>query len=171
MSVTATLLINFDPGSGGSAAENGHLSAEVDSRPEGLNAGKTTFFPGDDVYFFVYASSNVTYETPIPSAGSITALESETVSRTDDISFPNVDTATISVPATGITSYKWLGNQLGALTLQDEMTVKADAIGVAVAKIEYTTVPDVYKLSSPSILNGETEFTILIYIQGEVTGT
>lgn len=37
----------------------GYLSAEIDSRPFGLNGGKSQWFPGDTCYVLVYKSSNV----------------------------------------------------------------------------------------------------------------
>ena len=37
----------------------GHLSAEIDSRPYGFNGGRTQYFPGDDCYVLVYKSANV----------------------------------------------------------------------------------------------------------------
>lgn len=168
MSVTATLLIDFNPGTGGDAT--GHLSAEVDSRPDGLNAGKTSFAPGDDVYFFIYASSNVTYDPPVVSAGSVTDVNDSVITREDDVAFANVDTASLPVPAQAVTTHKWLGKALGDLTLRDEMTLQADTAGVAVARVAYTAAPDTWKLSSPTSVNGETDFSILVYIAGTVTG-
>lgn len=38
---------------------DGHLSAEVDSRPWGLNGGRSQYFDGDDCYVIVYKSDNV----------------------------------------------------------------------------------------------------------------
>ena len=51
---------------------DGHLSAEVDSRPYGLNGGRSQYFPGDDCYILVYRSNNVTIDTSVdPISGVI----------------------------------------------------------------------------------------------------
>ena len=61
----------------------------------------------------------------------------------------------------------WYGRSLGGLTLQsDKVTVKASSKGVAVAKVTYDALALVYALSSPSTLNGETDFSILALIKG-----
>jgi hypothetical protein len=154
-------------GAGGAQA---HLSAEIDSRTDGYNQGRTSFKPGDVVYFLVYKSANVTYDNPIASAGGITSHGSTSISQTDDLAFPNVRTATIGKPATGITASQWLGNALGALTLVDEMTVQAEAQGVAVARVTTAAPADLWSLTSPASINGLTDYSVLIYIQGHLTG-
>lgn len=164
--VHADFQIAFGAGSGSQA----HLSAEIDSRTDGYNQGRTSFKPGDVVYFLVYKSANVTYDPPIASAGGITAYGSTIVSQTDDLPFPNVRTATISKPSTGIAASQWLGNALGALTLVDEMTVQAEVQGVAVARVSTAAPADIWSLTSPAAINGLTDYSILIFIQGHVTG-
>lgn len=168
MAVTATILVDFDQGAGGEVS--GHLSAELDDRPDGLNGGLTSFQPGDTVYFFVHASSNVTHADPVPSAGSVAPATIGIVTRTELVTFANVATASLPVPAIEITDHTWLGTDLGALTLTDEMTVTASSAGVAVCSVTYTTQPDAYGLTSPANINGQTEFDILVYVRGEVTG-
>lgn len=51
-SITATAMVTFD--AGGSSSE--HLSAQIDDRANGLNAGKTSFKPGDSPAFLVWCS-------------------------------------------------------------------------------------------------------------------
>lgn len=168
MAVTATILVDFGADGAGDAA--GHLSAELDDRPDGLNGGLTSFQPGDTAYFFVFASSNVTHGDPIPSAGTVAPATIGVVTRAETVTFANTNTATLPVPALAITDYAWMGTDLGAITLTDEMTVTAASSGVAVCQVTYTTQPDAYGLASPSSLNGLTEFDILVYVRGEVTG-
>ena len=38
----------------------GHLTGEIDSRPYGLNGGRSQYFPGDDCFVLIYKSINVT---------------------------------------------------------------------------------------------------------------
>jgi hypothetical protein len=169
MSVTANITISF--GEADAASANAHLSAEIDGRPEGLNAGKTSFVPGDTAHFLIYKSANVTYDTPIPSAGTINqGATGLTVTKEDDISFADTDTASLSIPATGIVSVTWLGTSLGSLVLTDPTTIKASAKGVAVARVRYTCSADAWSLQSPASLAGLTDFSILIFILGHIAG-
>lgn len=153
----------------GVSGELAHLSAEIDTRPDGLNQGRTQFRAGDTVYFLVYRSHNVGYYAPVPSAGTTAFIGSTVISKEDDLAFPNVRTATLGVPATGIQSSLWFGNSLGALSLADEMTLQAEAQGVAVARVVTAAPADVWMLASPPMLGGLTDYSLLIYIQGYLT--
>lgn len=171
MPVTATITVGFGDDTE-AAGVSGHLSAEIDDRPDGLNGGDTSFSPGDTAYFLVFKSSNVTYDAPIPSAGSVvTAGTGLTVSREEDVDFPDTDTGTLGIPATAITSVTWLGRSLGDVTLQaDKTTIKTSAKGVAVARVVYTCAADGFGLVSPTTLAGLTDFSILVFILGHITG-
>lgn len=170
MPVTANITVSFGDSAGSSGA-SGHLSAEVDSRADGLNAGKTSFAPGDRAHFLVYKSSNVSYDTPVASAGSIAAGgKGISVTKEDDIQFADTDTASLSIPAQSIVSVTWLGRSLGSLVLADANTVKASAKGVAVARVKYTAKADAWSLTSPATLAGLTDFSILVFILGRLAG-
>jgi hypothetical protein len=93
------------------------------------------------------------------------------VSREEDITFAGTDTASLGVPASGGVSVTWFGTSLGSLSLQDDnMTLKASAKGVAVARVTYTASATSYGLVSPASLGGSTDFSILVYILGHVAG-
>ena len=64
----ATIRVQFGNPDGSEAA--GHLSAEIDTRPGGLNGGRTSFNPGETAYILVYKSDNVSITDTICSAGS-----------------------------------------------------------------------------------------------------
>lgn len=166
----ATIRVQFGSPDGPEGT-SGHLSAEVDSRPGGLNGGKTAFSPGETVYILVYKSANVAITETICSAGSLTAQGTATVTITDELMFEEADTASLSVPArSGLASSVWYGRSLGALTLQaDKVTVKASVKGVGVAKVTYEAQALVYALASPVSLNGEVDFSILALIKGAAT--
>ncbi len=166
----ATIRVQFGS-SDGQGGTSGHLSAEVDTRPQGLNGGKTSFSPGETVYLLVYKSANVSITDTICSAGSLTAQGTATVTLNDELMFEDADTASLSVPArTGLNASAWYGRSLGSLTLQaDKLTVKAQARGVGVAKVRYEALAQVYALASPASLNGESDFSILALIKGSAT--
>lgn len=168
MSVTANITVSFGAETG--AGVDGHLSAEIDDREDGLNGGDTSFAPGDTAYFLVFKSANVTYDAPVCSAGSIQTASAGSVEREEELTFADTDTATLQVPCTGSLSVLWLGRSLGSLTLIDPMTVKASAKGVAVAKVTYSATADAFGLTSPSSLNGLTDFSILVFILGHIAG-
>lgn len=149
----------------------GHLSAEVDTRPDGLNGGKSSFNPGETAYLLVYKTDNVSITDTVCSAGSLIAQGSTTVTVTEELMFEDVDTASLSKPArAGLSQSIWYGRSLGNLSVQsDKLSVKAETKGVAVAKVTYDTLAYVYALSSPATLNGETDFSILAIIKGTAT--
>jgi hypothetical protein len=166
----ATIRVQFGSSDGQGTSE-GHLSAEVDARPQGLNGGKTSFSPGETVYILVYKSDNVSITETICSAGSLSTQGTATVTVTDELMFEETDAASLSVPArAGIDTSVWYGRSLGTLTLQsDKVTVKSAVKGVGVAKVTYEAQAQVYALASPAALNGETDFSILALIKGGAT--
>jgi len=164
-----TIQVSFST-PGADAYSNAHLSAEIDSREGGLNAGKTSFAPGDDVYILVYKSSNVEISSVAVSAGSCSGQGSVNVSTTEDVIFADSVESSLGKPcAGGLTSQKWLGNNLGAISLgSDQTTLTIAAKGVGVAKVGFDSTALVYKLTSPTTLDGETDFTILVMVVGDV---
>ena len=162
----ATIRVQF--GSPDGSGASGHLSAEIDTRPGGLNSGRSSFNPGETAYILVYTSDNVTITDTLCSAGSLTAQGAIVVSVTEELMFEDADTASLGKPASaGLSQSVWYGRSLGGLTLQsDQVTVKAAAKGVAVAAVTYDAVASIYALSSPATLNGQTDFSILAVIKG-----
>lgn len=166
----ATIRVQFgSPDGGGGAA--GHLSAAVDTRPDGLNRGRSAFSPGETAYLLVYKSDNVTITDTVCSAGSLTAQGTTIVPMTEELMFEDADTATLSVPArASLRDVVWFGRNLGGLTLQsDRVTVRSSVKGVGVARVTFDAVAHVYALASPASLNGETDFSILALIKGAAT--
>ena len=165
----ATIRVQFGTPDGAEA--EGHLSAEVDTRPNGLNGGRNAFNPGETAYILVFASDNVAITDTICSAGSLTSKGTALVSVTEELMFEDTDTATLGKPARGaISSPVWYGRSLGGLSLlPDKITVKTASKGVAVAKVTYDALANIYALASPSTLNGETDFSILALIKGTAT--
>jgi len=162
----ATIRVQF--GNPDGSGSDGHLSAEVDTRSNGLNGGRSSFSPGETAYLLVYKSDNVSITDTICSAGSLSAQGSAVVTVTEELMFEDSEMATLSKPArSGISQSIWYGRSLGELVLHsDQVTVKSLNKGVAVAKVTYDALAMVYALSSPSALNGETDFSILALIKG-----
>jgi len=166
---TATIVVQFGNGSGTGSDATGHLSAEVDSRPDGLNGGKTSFVPGEPVFLLVYKSANVAIQDVATSAGSCVQSGSATVTTTEDVTFENTDESSVQRPMLALSAVEWFGRSLGALSVSGDLTgLKAASKGVAVARVTYTAQADVYRLDSPATLNGSADFTILVVFTGVV---
>ncbi len=162
--VTTTLVVSLKS----DAEESSIFSAEVDDRETGLNAGDTSFAPGDAIGYLVYMSSNVDPATlsQIASKGSITAAGTGTKSVTEFIQFANEREATPQYPIYGGFTYAWMGNNLGALTMVNDRALSIAAAGVGVAKVTYNTFYRSFLLSS-TLIPGEPEYEILIYIAAQ----
>lgn len=162
----ATIRVTFGSGE---VAPGAHLSAEIDARPSGLNAGDTTFQPGDTAWFLVYRSAGVSIDFIKASAGSVVSGGEQVFSRTEDISFEDDDAASLPVPSDGITSILWIGNSLGNLTLgADGMSLRADNKGVAIARVTFQVSPDAYGIVAPATVAGLSDFPILVLVKGSV---
>lgn len=164
--IRTTIQVSFGTGATG----NEHISAEVDGRTDGLNAGKTSFLPGDTAFILIYKSGNVTIDQILISAGSMINATSGTVQKEEDIFFDDASTATLSFPTTGPVAVTWLGAQLGDLVLQsDGMTVRSSAKGVAVARVQYQTTPEAKGIVAPAYLaGGIIDFSINVVIKAIV---
>jgi len=165
----ATIKIQFGSDSAGGA--DTHLSADIDARPDGLNAGKTSFAPGDDVYILVYKSDNVVITGTDCSAGSLSASGAAVVTLTQELFFEASKTASLNVPASTavLDGTTWMGRILGTITLgADKTTCTVASAGVAVANVSYRTNALVYKLSTPASINDSTDYSILVLITGDL---
>jgi len=89
----ATIRVQF--GNPDGSAAGGHLSAEIDTRPQGLNGVRTSFSPGETAYILVYKSDNVGITDTICSAGSLSAQGSAVVTVTEELMFED-DTLTFN---------------------------------------------------------------------------
>lgn len=146
----------------------GSISAEIDSRAEGPNAGRTSFAPGEAIAFLVYTSDNVRVADITASDGTVTG--GAEVSFMSDLTaqFVNSDTASLSATVERIETHEWLGNALGGLDLLDEGTVQADSSGVAVARVNALVRARQYSLVTPAVaLAEDEEYPIVVFIQGE----
>lgn len=164
----ATLVVQF--GAPGTPGATGHLSAEIDRRPAsegGLNNGQTGFAAGSTISLLVYKAANVTVQATA-SVGTLTETAAPvTVTITEDISFDAESTGQASRPIATLGAVTWIGNNLGALTVQaDRLTLKAANPGIGVARVTYTATAVVWRLSTPASVNGQTSYPIQIVFQG-----
>lgn len=180
MSINSSVSVQFTDGTGAgldpdeAARAGAYLSAEIDKRETGINGGKTSFAPGDTVGFLIYKSDNVTLSAPVASAGTVTMGGTTNVEQEADLTFANNHIASLSVtPYGGITETKWIGNNLGEITITGrQATVDKSAIEnqkVGVAKIKYVGQAITCTVTAPLEVNGETSFSIVVLIVGTIT--
>lgn len=164
--VTTSLVIQF--GSEDDAAQY-HLSAEVDSRDDGLNGGNTSFLPGDQPYFLVYYSPELSL-TLQASEGTIVASTPQDITIEEYITFADAKEANLSKPVKdGTTPTLEELSVVGTPgTLQRTgQTLYYNTKAIAVIKATYTTRAKAYQLTStPTSLGGNTSFPIVIVITG-----
>jgi len=161
--ITTSIVVQFSTG-----GSSGILTAEIDSRADGYNKGKTSFVPGDSPAFLIFKSSDVEIISIEASAGSIGNLVSGTLEVSELLQFANVDEATLQKPITGGLTYKWLGNNLGVPVMVGDVKVRIPTKGVGILKVDYNSPFLARQLSGLSTtLNGETEYSVLILITGE----
>ncbi len=154
--LTAHIVVDFE---GGSASDIG-LVVEVDDREDGYNAGRTSFFPGQDAYLLAFVPTGYYIDATYISAGVLSLVGSDTKEVEDFVEFPNTDDASLSYPATSGFTYSWLGSNLGLVTLASQKTVTLPArtfntvtkkfvpeYRVGVAKLNYNAACSVYKVS------------------------
>lgn len=169
--VTTSIVVQFTTTTGTS----GVLVLEVDDRAVtdgGLNGGKSSFLPGDDVYLLMYKGSNVTIDALLTSLGAIYTGVSVTVQKTEDITFAGETEASLKYPTNALTSYTWLGRNNGNVTLVGDNTLKipAPATGdypVGICRVVYNTQGVVQKLvhSDP----GFSDYGIVVFVAGHTT--
>ena len=123
--ITATLVVNFGQQAG---ARTDGLVAEIDNRPDGLNAGRTAFSPGDEVFILLYKTSNITLNAAISSAGILTRradLSPVFIEKEQDLQFVDRIEQSLSypIPVDVAGSGVWLGNDLGFVTQRTEIVL------------------------------------------------
>lgn len=165
--ITATLVVNFDVAAGAQSV----LTAQIDSRSDGFNNGKTTFQGGDSPVYLVHKTQDVVITAQEPSAGIIAAHATGELDIEQILQFPKQREQNLQLPATpGTLAWTWLGNNLGNLTLLGQTAVRADIEGVGVAKVTYKAPFEAFRLTNvPFPLNGEETFPVLIVITGETS--
>ena len=80
--------------------------------------------------------------------------------------FDNQD-ASLRYPVYTLDSFEWLGNNLGAISAPGGQSIRAASAGVGVAIVKYTAKFDVFRLNSPSQINGRDSFDIAILVVGK----
>ncbi len=175
--ITASQIINFDRDTD---ADRGILRLEIDSRNDGLNAGKTSFSPGDSVGLLLYKSPNVTIlHGPIITFGTLKEEGAHTTEHEGFLAFAGDTEQTMShpicTPALG-----WVGGSLGGTrTLNCSVVQLVDPPDwnpgnteeplsgkIGILRYSGTATAQGYRLTDTNIPNEETPYQIGIYVFG-----
>lgn len=136
------------------------------------NNGKTTFTPGDNVYFRLYQVGDFNYNIGTTS-GSVSLSRSDLLSdEEDDLIFtPSERTNNTKKPVHSVTNIYWYGNSLGSLShTGTSFSVSQDGYGVA--NIKYKSLYKEYLLSNAcSFIPADIgKFTVLVYAEEIIGG-
>lgn len=162
--VTTSIVVEFKQ------VGNSLLTAEIDSRPSGMNNGRTSFSPGDSPVFLLFKSDDVTVDRIISSYGTVLSVippppGMDLYEVEEWITFADTDEASLTKPYyTGLT-YEWYGTNLGTLTPKGT-SIRAATKGVGVAKVKYYSRFTAHSVPSPLTMNGKTDFQILVFVAG-----
>lgn len=144
--VTASVTIGFI-----TAASNGAINtsfqAEVDSREDGLNGGKSQFLPGDSIAILLFKGSNVSGVLGTPSAGTLAQGSTITITKSETVTMAYSDTFNTQYPITGSYSISWFGASSPAVTQTSETSFSSSSKQIAVGTITYQTTAQVWSLS------------------------
>ena len=156
-STTATLVIDFS-----SVPEGETLQAELDDE---RNGSRSSFAPGDTVFFRVWAS--IPYQVEA-TAGAVSQVEQGVASEVAEVlSFPHTDEASVQYPVAALGEVTWYGQSLGPLSAPGGTAIRAAQGGpdrIGICKCSYSHRYDVWQLQSPSIPTGMDEYHVLIVI-------
>lgn len=165
MAVTATVTVSFaDPNKGGT------LTAELDTRDDGYNQGRSQFAHGDEPVFLVRHSDDLEVQV-FTSTGSCASFDNDFTQEQDFLSYVQTRSASTSKPITGGLVTTWLGNNLGAVRQvgSNELAIAGTTpiTGVGVLKVNFNSAFTAYRLTGvPATLNGETNFNVLVAFVG-----
>lgn len=167
--ITATLVVTFqDPAA--AAEANASLQAEIDSRDDGLNGGKTSFLTTDTegAGYLVFASPGVTY-TQQSSSGAPSGAGNQTVEVVETVTFTKTTTANLSkVPIGGAVSWIHIGGDNVTPAVNGSLlTLGSPAFSVLQAT--YHAAADGYRIGAPSPISGVKDLAVVIFIEGSVS--
>lgn len=170
--ITTSFTVSFT-----SSDANGILIAEVDNRDVadgGLNS-KTSFAPGDTVFYLIFKGPGVVVNDQYHSWGQHVAVSTGLdIPQEEILTFmtPDEISQTVKYPVDTIDSWEWIGNSaLGTPKFNgQEISVNQPndtTYAVGILKVNYTAKADAYKLTHSPL--GYTEYEIATLVVGTFT--
>src|SRR5258706_2149043 len=149
------------------------LTAEIDSRADGYNGGKTSFNIGDEPVILVRKTNNVTITSIITSLGTCSQFATGSTNEEEFLTYPQTKEADVSKPVDSNFVSLWYGNDLGAVKVVGQKKVSLTSTSpntqAGVLGVTYASNFIAYKLTGiPSTVNVKTVFEVLILFTGAV---
>ena len=156
--IRTSLVIAF-----GSNLDSDILQVEVDPRPDGLNAGRSNFYPGDTVYLLEYKTPEVSILDRYATDGGLVALGSGSMTTTEFVTVSGGATVSASKPISGSLVVLRSWGRPATVRSYSGVTVNLAEPTVAVLEIRYVTNYQVLRLSGSSGVA-----PVLVYLMGTV---
>ncbi len=129
---------------------DGVLVMEVDDRPDGLNGGGTTFYPGDSPGFLIYKSSAVSIYNIRATEGAVADLGSGSRVVTEWLTCAMDKRATTKYPVTGgLSVLQSKGDSITGYQVAEEGITFPTKL-LAVVEVQYTTNFTAHRLTGAS---------------------
>lgn len=137
------------------------LTIELD---KDRNGKKTAFTYGDEVFFRVYGKAEHTVKS---TDGIIKSYGVFTEDRKELVEFLEKNTATLNKKIRILNSFKWFGNNLGAISKISDKEIKIEKVDYkndlfGIAEVNYTTDYHLYSLTLTQ--KNEAEYPVLVIV-------
>ncbi len=170
--VTANLTVNFTADNQ-QTANKGGIALEVDSRPDGLNGGNTSFRPGDDVHILRFITGNVNITVQQATAGSLAGAGSGLFDVLNlAVSFNNQKEVSLSKPVSSGFSIQKFGRTFDAkgqpktlnASLVDSNAIALPEPGYGFFIVSYKASYNAFKLSGVPVTTPQA----MVFALGEI---
>lgn len=157
--VNTSVTVSF--ASASSAEGTSIFSAEVDTRDDGFNNGKSSFYKGDSPVILLYSSPNILLTKIQQSEGTYTDLGFGTTLIEESLTFTNSREEDLDKPYHSAFEIVGAMPALPIWTLADNK-ILLPANTVAVANIKYVAVFRAYRITNVS-----GNYPVVVYFEGK----
>lgn len=160
MAIQATIVVNFNDGSGTSL-----LVGELDNV---RNNDKVTFLPSETAFFIIYKYPNtLSVNTPVPTAGMVVYHGQTTRTKTEVLEFVGTKSVSLAYPPNGdVVVDTWYGNEGNDFAVSG-FTASITSDSPCLCKVTYTTTGDFWELFPPVLPSNTAEYPVRIYVTAE----
>jgi hypothetical protein len=158
--IAATLVIQFGEGADASALAVVELD---DSRNlDAAGEVRTSFYPGDQVFFLVHHAPTLRIGSVVPTAGSVFPQGQQSFSRTVQQLFADTEPVSLShLPAGGVTA-AWYGRSTSLAQAEHQLTA---ADPPAIGELSYSFSGQLYRLQTPVVeLSEDDSYPVAIVV-------
>lgn len=137
------------------------LQVEVDSRADGLNKGKTTFYPGDSPAFLVFKTQDVSLEKILTTQGYVQSVGSGSFTVEEWVTCAMSRTVNLTRPASGgVSILEYYGDLPKISSVYGATLTFAEKVLTSM-KVSYTTQYQGYRVTGSL-----GDAPVIVYVQG-----